>query len=89
MSKINKIAIITSIVGLSIIVIVIISGFSYTDPLFTYGTVIGMLMIFLSLLLYVASWCRELFISVKEKNIAGILILIIVAIFFVVNFIKR
>ena len=89
MSKLNKSAIITSIAGLAIIVIVIISGSSYPDPLFTYGTAIGMVMIFLSLLLYVARWCRDLFISVKEKNIVGILILIFVAILFTINFIKR
>ena len=35
-----------SVVGLAIIVIVIISGFSYPDPLFTYGTAIGMRMLF-------------------------------------------
>ena len=89
MSKLNKSAIITSIAGLAIIVIVIISEFSYPDSLFTHGTAIGMVMIFLSLLLYVARWCRDLFISVKEKNIVGILILIFVAILFTLNFIRR
>ena len=84
MSKLNKIATITSIIGL-----VIISGVSYPHPLFSYGTAIGMLMIFLSLFLYVASWCRELFTSIKTKNIVGTIILIITAILFGIAFIRR
>ena len=89
MSKLNKIAIITSIVGLAIVAVVIISGTSYPHPSFSYGTTIGMLMIFLSIFLYVASWCRELFVSVKTKNIVDIIILIITAIVFIINFIRR
>ena len=89
MSKLNKIAIITSIVGLAVVAVVIISGTSYPHPLFSYGTAIGMLIVFLSLFLYIASWFRELFVSVKTKNIVGILLLIISAIVFIINFIRR
>ena len=46
MSKLNKIATATAIIGLSIIGVVIISESSYPDPLFSYGTAIGMLMVF-------------------------------------------
>lgn len=89
MSKVNKIALISSLVGVGILVVVIISGASYPDPLYSYGTAIGMLMVFVSMLLYVASWCHELFVSIKEKAIIDILVLIITAIFFVVLFVKR
>lgn len=89
MIKLNKIAIILSIAGLAMIAIVIISKVSYPHPLFSYGTAIGMLMIVLSLFLYVASWCRELFISIQAKNMVGILILIITAILFSMAFIRR
>ena len=89
MNKLNKIATATAIVGLAIIGVVIISESSYPDPLFSYGTAIGMLMVFFSLLLYGANWCHELFVSVKTKNIVDIIILIITAILFAILFIRR
>ena len=89
MSKVNKIATITAIIGLVIITVVIISGVSYPHPLFSYGTAIGILIVFLSLFLYVASWCSELFANIKAKNKVGIFILIFVAILFTINFIRR
>ena len=89
MSKLNKIATITSIIGLVIIGLVIYSGTSYPHPLYSYGTVIGMLLVFLSLFLFVASWCRELFVNIKTKNVVAIILLIITAIIFIINFIRR
>ena len=89
MSGLNKTAIITSIIGLVFIAVVIISGSSYPDPLFSYGTAIGLLMCFVAILLYIANWCREVFVSIKNKNIVGILILIFTAILFVSSFIKN
>ena len=89
MSKLNKIATATAIVGLAIIGVVIISESSYPDPLFSYGTAIGMLMVFLSLLLYGANWCRELFVSVKTKNIVDFVFLIITFILIVIIFLRK
>lgn len=88
MRRLKKIAVITSIIGLGIIGIVILSGASYPNYLFTYGTVIGLLMVFVSILLYVASWCQELFENVKAKNIIGVVILVIAAILFLIPFTK-
>ena len=89
MSKVNKLATITAIIGLVIITVVIISGVSYPHPLFIYGTAMGMLMVFSALFLYVVSWCSELIAEIKAKNIVGILILIITAIIFIITFIRR
>ena len=89
MSKLNKIATVTAIVGLGQLVGVLVSGSVYPSPLFKYGTAIGMLMIFLSIFLYVVTWCRELFANIKAKNIADILLLIITAIIFIIIFIRR
>ena len=66
MSKLNKIAIITSLVGLAVIVIVIISGSSYPDPFFSYGTAIEMLMIFLLVLLALTSATYKIFCNILD-----------------------
>ena len=89
MNKLNKIAITTSIGGLVLLILVLISGSSYPDPFYSYGTAIGMFMVFLSLLLYIVIWCRELYVSIKEKNAVDSLILIIALILFVIIFIRR
>ena len=89
MNKLDKIATVIAIVGLALLVVVIVSGSTYPSPLFIYGTAIGMLMIFLSAILYVASWCRELFENIKAKNIIGILLLITSAIILIITIIRK
>ena len=89
MMGLRKLAVITSMIGLGILGSVILSGASYPDRLFSYGTAIGMLMVFVSILLYVAVWCHQLFENVKSKNIIGIVLLVITAILFLIPFIKR
>ena len=66
MSKLNKIVIITSLIGLAVIVIVIISGSSYPDPFFSYGTAIEMLMIFLLVL-----YDNNISVSMVDGSLVG------------------
>lgn len=88
MSRLEKLAVITALIGLGSIGIVILSDTSYPNLLFTYGTAIGLLMVVVSILLYAAGWSQELFENVKEKNIIGVVILLAAAILFLVPFMK-
>lgn len=80
MNKITKTAVGTSIAALLLLGIVMLSGVAYPDSLFTYGTGIGLILLFGSVFLFVVGWGRDFWMAFKEKNKYGILILAAAAI---------
>ena len=88
MNLITRFAVGTSVAGLLSLLIVIVSGASYPDHLFTYGTVSGLALVFLSIILYIAGWCCDFLRTFKQKNYFGIVILIVAAALFALPFIK-
>ena len=80
MNKITKTAAGTSIAALILLGSVILSGASYPDYLFTYGTGTGLILLFVSIFLFVVGWGHDFFIAFKQKNKYGVLILVVAAI---------
>ena len=80
MNNITKTAVGTTIAALILFGIVILSGAAYPDRLFTYGTGIGLILLFVSIFLFAAGWGRDFFIAFKQKNKYDILILAAAAI---------
>ena len=80
MNTITKTAVGTSIAALILLGSVMLSGASYPDGLFTYGTGIGLILLFASLILYAVGWGRDFWIAFKQQNRYGILILVVSAI---------
>ena len=83
MNKITKIAISTSVAALILLGIVILSGVSYPDYLFSYGTGASLVLVFVSILLLAVGWGRDFFIAFKQKNKYDILILVVPVILFI------
>ena len=83
MNKITKIAISTSVAALILLGIVILSGASYPDYLFSYGTGASLVLVFVSILLLAVGWGRDFFIAFKQKNKYDILILVVPVILFI------
>lgn len=80
MNKVTKTAVGTSIASLILLVIVILSGASYPANLVTYGTGIGLILLFVSIFLFVVGWGRDFSAAVKQRNKYVILTLIGVAV---------
>ena len=80
MNTITKTAVGTSIAALILLGIVILSGASYPDSLYTYGTGISLILLLASLILYAAGWGRDFWIAFKQQNKYGLLILVVSAI---------
>ena len=80
MNPITKTAVGTSIAALILLGIVILSGASYPDGLYTYGTGISLILLLASLILYAAGWGRDFWIAFKQQNKYGLLILAAAAI---------
>ena len=83
MNKITKTAVGTSIAALILLGIVILSGASYPDHLFIYGTGAFLVLTFASILLFIAGWSHTFLIAFKQKNKYGILISIVAAVLFI------
>lgn len=88
MNKRTKIAATTGLVGLGILLLIMISGIGHPNPLFNYGVGMGLMMIFASIILYVIGWIIDLKNAITKKNRIDALILILVAVFFVYQFLK-
>ncbi len=80
MNHITQIAVGTSIAALILLGLVILSGTAYPDDLFTYGVGAGLVLMFVSILLFAAGWSRAFLIAFKQKNKYGILILVVAAV---------
>ena len=80
MNKITKTAVGTSTAALILLGIVILSGSSHPDYLFTYGTGAGLILLFISIFLFAVGWGRDFFIAFKQRNKCGVLILAAAAI---------
>ena len=73
MNRITKTAAGTSIAALILLGIVIRSGAAYPDHLFTYGTGIGLILLFVSLFLFAVGWGRDFSAAFKQQNKYGML----------------
>lgn len=80
MNKINKTAVGTSTATLILLGIVVLSGASYPNNLFIYGTGTGLILLFVSVFLFAVGWGRDFSIAFKQKNKYGVLILLVAAI---------
>ena len=80
MNNITKTAVCTSITALILLVTVILSGTSYPNYLFTFGTGSGLVLLFISILLFAVGWSHDFSVAFKQRNKYGILALLGVAI---------
>lgn len=68
MNRLTKIAIIISLIGLSLLLFVIASGAAYPDFLFRYGTGVGILFLFAAFLLFIFGWMIDFKRAIQHKN---------------------
>ena len=88
MNKLAKIATTTGLVGIGLLLLIMISGIGYPNPLFNYGVGIGLILIFASIILYAISWIIDFKDAITKKNLIGAFILLLVAVFTVYQFLK-
>ena len=89
MNRITKIAMSTSFLSLLLIVVVIVSGVAYPNPLFNYGAGLGIVLLFGSIALFAAGWISDLRTATKQKDWLGIGILLLAAVLFLCSFFIR
>lgn len=63
-----KAAVITAVIGLSILFAVILSGTAYPHMLFSVGTPLGLAFIFVSVILLFLLWLWEIYSRIKAKQ---------------------
>ena len=68
MNRLTKIAIWLGLVGLGLLLLVIASGVAHPNPLFNYGSVIGLLLLVFSIFFFVIGWVFDMKCEVKRKN---------------------
>ena len=86
MNRLIKIAIWLGLVGLGLLLLVIASGVAHPNPLFNYGSVIGLLLLVFSIFFFVIGWMFDMKCEVKRKNWIGVAILLIAAVLFLYSF---
>lgn len=79
MNQLTKIAIIISLIGLSLLLFVIASGAAYPDFLFRYGTGFGILFLFAALLLLIFGWLIDFKRAIQYKHWTRAMWLLILA----------
>ena len=89
MNRITKTAVGTSAAALILLGFVIVSGASYPDYLFTYGTGAGLILLFVSVVLFVVGWVRDLSIAFKQQNRYGVLLLTAAAVLVILPVLVR
>ena len=60
MNRLTKIAIWLGLVGLGLLLLVIASGVAHPNPLFHYGSVIGLLLLVFSIFFFVIGWVFDM-----------------------------
>ena len=88
MNRLTKIAIWLGLVGLGLFLLVITSGVAHPNPLFNYGSVIGLLLLVFSIFFFVIGWVFDMKCEVKRKNWIGVAILLIAAVLFLYSFLN-
>ena len=88
MNRLTKIAIWLGLVGLGLLLLVIASGVAHPNPLFNYGSVIGLLLLVFSIFFFVIGWVFDMKCEVKRKNWIGVAILLIAAVLFLYSFLN-
>ncbi len=58
------------------------------NPLFNYGSVIGLLLLVFSIFFFVIGWVFDMKCEVKRKNWIGVAILLIAAVLFLYSFLN-
>ena len=86
MNRLTKIAIWLGLVGLGLLLLVIASGVAHPNPLFNYGSVIGLLLLVFSIFFFVIGWVFDMKCEVKRKNWIGVAILLIAAVLCLYSF---
>lgn len=90
MNQITKAGMITSCVGLGLVMLVIVSGVAHPNPFFNYGAGLGLLLVFVSIALFLFGWIIDFKREVKHKNWTGAVLLLVIAIITVFQlFFKR
>lgn len=80
MNKITKVGIMTSCVGLGLIILVIVSGVAHPNPFFDYGAGLGLLLVFVSIALLAFGWMIDFKREVKHKNWTAAVLLLVIAV---------
>ena len=78
--KLYRLAVLTCVMGLLSIAVVIVSGTAYPEILFQVLAPIGLLLIFVSLVLYVFAWVLSVKKAIKSKDYLWVGLLLLVGI---------
>ncbi len=68
MRNTGKYAGISAAVGLGILIAVLLSGTAYPHPMFRVGAPLGLAFVFVSVVLLIVDWVREIYKGVKERR---------------------
>ena len=66
--RIYKLAVLSAILGLAILLCVMVSGAAYPHPFFQFEAPLGLLFVFVSVVLLFVSWISEIGHNVKGKQ---------------------
>ncbi|MGF3067369.1 hypothetical protein ACQV2X_07485 [Facklamia sp. P12945] len=78
--NILKIFPIIGMIGVIIIISVLLSGLPKSNPLFSIGLSLGLALLFISTVVYIATWLMEINLAYSRKQYSLMAILIIVGI---------
>lgn len=81
--KLCRFAVLTGVLGLAAIAVLMISNAAYPDMLFQILAPAGLLLIFLSCGLFVATWITSIAKQVKSKNYLFVAALLVVGVMFI------
>lgn len=75
--------------GLLCLLVVIVTNSAYPSPVFQIGTLVGLGLIFFSMLLLMVNWMMNLHRAIKGRQFAALFCLLVAALFFLFNFFRR
>lgn len=84
-SRLFKSALLISVLGLTILLGVIISGAAYPELLFRVGAPIGMLCCFAGVFLIIIVYACEIFCAIREKQFLWVTVLLILGGFWIIH----
>ena len=84
-SRLFKSALLISVLGLTILLGVIISGAAYPELLFRVGAPIGMLCCFVGAFLIIITYICEIFCGIREKQFLWVTVLLILGGFWIIH----
>lgn len=89
MNKIQKFAMLISVLGLIFIFSVILTGVSYPHIFFIVGTCFGLLFIFVGLILFLISWLWELNHIIKRKQYLWAICIVMLGLLVIIKALAR